>query len=343
MHELLNVLYVQTQGAVLHLEHDTVRVSLEGETAMRAPLLRLGGIVVFGQVTITPFLIQRCAEDGRSLVWLDRNGRFKARVEGPLRGNVLLRRAQHLALSDRERATRIARQIVAGKIQNSRQVLLRAARESHGAEDAQALGREAEHLAQVLTRLRTENELDVVRGLEGEAARAYFGVFGHMVSADRHRFEPNGRNRRPPRDRVNSVLSFLYALLRGECGSALEGVGLDPQVGFLHALRPGRPALSLDLMEEFRPILADRLALTLINRRQLNTSDFEETPGGAVHLTESGRKSVIVAYQKRKEELVTHRLLREKLSLGLVPHVQARLLARHLRGELREYPPFLAR
>jgi CRISPR-associated protein Cas1 len=343
MHELLNVLYVQTQGAVLHLEHDTVRVSVEGETALRAPLLRLGGIVVFGQVTITPFLIQRCAEDGRSLVWLDRNGRFKARVEGPLRGNVLLCRAQHLALSERERAARVAKQIVAGKIQNSRQVLLRAAREAHSEDDAEPLGREAEHLAGVLVRLRMEHEIDVVRGLEGEAARAYFGVFGHMVTGDRRGFEPNGRNRRPPRDRVNAVLSFLYALLRGECGSALEGVGLDPQVGYLHALRPGRPALSLDLMEELRPILADRLALTLINRRQLKAEDFDEAPGGAVHLTETGRRSVIVAYQKRKEELVTHRLLREKLPLGLVPHVQARLLARHLRGELREYPPFLAR
>jgi CRISPR-associated protein Cas1 len=294
-------------------------------------------------VTVTPFLIQRCGEDGRTLVWLNRNGRFKARVEGPMRGNVLLRRAQHLALSDAGRSSRIARQIVAGKVQNSRQVLMRAARETENEDDSNELSLEVEHLASVLTRLRDETDIAVIRGLEGEAARAYFGVFGRMVSADRASFSPNGRTRRPPRDRVNAVLSFLYALLRGECASALEGVGLDPQVGFLHALRPGRPALSLDLMEEFRPILADRLALTLINRRQLKAGDFESAPGGAVQLSEDGRRSIIVAYQKRKEEMINHRLLRERLPLGLVPHVQARLLARHLRGELREYPPFLTR
>jgi CRISPR-associated protein Cas1 len=342
MHELLNVLYVQTQGAVLRLEHDTVRVTLEGETVLRAPLLRLGGIVVFGQVTLTPFLIQRCAEDGRLLVWLDRNGRSKARVEGPLRGNVLLRRAQHLALSNQERTLQIARQIVAGKVQNSRHVLLRAAREAAIVEDETPLTLAADHLATVLLRLRDMTDLDEVRGAEGDAARTYFGVFGHMVNADRPAFSPDGRSRRPPRDRVNAVLSFLYALVRGECASALEGVGLDPQVGFLHALRPGRPALALDLMEEMRPILADRLALTLINRRQLKAGDFEATPGGAVSLTEEGRRNLIVAYQKRKESVLHHRLLREKLPLGLVPHVQARLLARHLRGELRAYPPFLA-
>jgi CRISPR-associated protein Cas1 len=341
MNELLNVLYVQTQGAVLHVEHDTVRVTLEGETQLRVPLLRLGGIVVFGQVTLTPFLIQRCAEDGRSLVWLTRTGRFKARVEGPTRGNVLLRRAQHLALSDRERTVRVARQIVAGKVQNSRLVLLRAAREATVEADREPLADAAEVHASVLGRVRESTDIDVIRGLEGEAARAYFGVFGHMVVSDRLSFEPNGRTRRPPRDRVNAVLSFLYALVRGECASALEGVGLDPQVGYLHALRPGRPALALDLMEELRPVMADRLALTLVNRRQLKASDFEETPGGAFLLTEDGRRSLIVAYQKRKEEVLRHRLLKERLPLGLVPHVQARLLARHLRGELREYPPFL--
>ena len=343
MNELLNVLYVQTQGAVLHLEHDTVRVNIEGETKLRVPLMRLGGIVIFGQVTLTPFLIQRCAEDGRNLVWLSRTGRFKARVEGPLRGNVLLRRAQHLALSDRTRTSAIARQIVAGKLQNSRQVLLRAAREATGSESATPLSAEAGRLASLLVRLRTITDLDEIRGAEGEAARAYFGVFGYMVTRDRGQFTPDGRTRRPPRDKVNALISFLYALVRGECAAALEGVGLDPQVGFLHALRPGRPALALDLMEEFRPILADRLALTLINRRQLSATHFEETPGGAVTLTDEGRRAVIVAYQKRKEELVSHRLLKQRIPLGLAPHVQARLLARHLRGELREYPPFLAR
>lgn len=344
MHELLNVLYVQTQGAVLHLDHDTVRVEVERETRLRVPLLRLSGIVVFGQVTITPFLIQRCAEDGRSLVWLDRNGRFKARVEGPTRGNVLLRRAQHLALSHPNWPWQIARQIVAAKVQNSRQVLLRAARETGTApEDSQALTEAGERLAEILKRLRDSRDLNIIRGAEGEAGRVYFGVFNAMIRGERDSFTLDGRTRRPPRDRTNSVLSFLYALLRAECIAALEGVGLDPQVGYLHALRPGRPALALDLMEEFRPVLADRLALTLINRRQLKAEHFEDLPGGAVHLNDEGRRTVLMAYQRRKEEVLEHRVLKQKLPLGLVPHVQARLLARHLRGDLQDYLPFLYR
>lgn len=343
MYELLNTLYVQTQGSVLHLENDQVRVEVERETKLRAPLLRLSGIVLVGQVSITPFLIQRCAEDGRGLVWLDRNGRFKARVEGHTRGNVLLRRAQHLALSDPDRPWVIARQIVAGKLQNSRQVLLRAARETTDVSDYAALSDAAEQIFGILERLHDTHDLDTIRGAEGEAARAYFSVFEHMIRVDREQFAPNGRTRRPPLDRTNSVLSFLYALLRSECASALEGVGLDPQVGYLHALRPGRPALALDLMEEFRPVIADRLAMTLVNRRQLQPDHFEETPGGAVSLTEEGRKVVIVAYQRRKEEEISHRVLKTKAPLGLVPHVQARLLARHLRGDLKDYPPFLYR
>jgi len=213
MYELLNVLYVQTQGAVLHLDHDTVRVDVEREMRLRVPLIRLSGIVVCGQVTVTPFLIQRCAEDGRSLVWLDRNGRFKARVEGKTRGNVLLRRAQHLALSDIERRSVIGRQIVAAKIQNSRQVLLRAAREATDETDKLALTEAAARLVVILKRLHGLSDLDIIRGAEGEAARAYFGVFGHMVRGDRTTFNLDGRTRRPPRDRANSLLSFLYALV----------------------------------------------------------------------------------------------------------------------------------
>jgi CRISPR-associated protein Cas1 len=343
VNELLNVLYVQSQGAYLHLDHDTVKVEMERETLLRAPLLRLSGMVVFGQVGISPFLIARCAEDGRSIVWLSRSGRFKARMEGPAKGNVLLRRAQHLALSDAVRPVNLARQIVAAKIHNSRHLLLRGARESGEPGDKVALGQAAERLASILARLPACLTLDVLRGAEGEAARAYFGVFGYMVRVDRAVFGPDGRSKRPPRDRVNAVLSFLYALVRGECAAALEGVGLDPQVGYLHALRPGRPALALDLMEEFRPLLADRLALTLINRRQLREEDFEALPGGAVLLTEHGRKAVIVAYQQRKEEAVQHRVLKDKVELGLLPHVQARLMARYLRGDLKDYPPYVQR
>jgi CRISPR-associated protein Cas1 len=341
MRELLNVLYVMTQGSVLHVEHDTLRVEVDGETRFRAPLMRLAGVVVFGRVTLTPFLIQRCAEDGRSLVWLDAHGRFRARVEGQTRGNVLLRRAQHLVLSDSEQTTRLARQFVAGKIQNSRQVVLRAARDTPDA-DRTALSAVGERLASALERLRQADDLGQVLGCEGEAGRAYFSALHRMVRADPS-LAPAGRTRRPPRDPANALLSFLYALLRSECSAALEGVGLDPQVGYLHCLRPGRPALALDLMEELRPVVADRLALNLLNRRQLRIEHFDVQPGGATYLSEEGRRLVLTAYQKRKEEEIKHRALRQTLPLGLVPHVQARLLARHLRGDLDVYLPYLYR
>ena len=343
MRELLNVLYVQTQDALLRLDHDAVRVEVERDLKLRAPLLRLGAIVMFGQVSITTALLQRCAEDGRSVVWLDRRGRFRARVEGLTRGNVLLRRAQHLALSDRVRATSLSRQIVAAKIQNSRQLLLRGARDAATEEDRAAIATAAGQLASILVRVRDTVHLDMLRGFEGDAARTYFSVFSLLVRAERDVFGPYGRTRRPPRDRVNAVLSFLYALVRAECTAALESVGLDPQVGFLHTLRPGRPSLALDLMEELRAPVADRLALALVNRRQLQADHFELLPGSAVQLTETGRKIVLTAYQQRKEEQVEHRVLREKIPYGLVPHIQSRLLARHLRGDIKEYPPFLAR
>ncbi len=341
MIELLNTLYVLTDGAYLQLESDTVRVTVEGETRLRAPLVRLGSIVVFGAVSISPFLIHRCADDGRAVVWMTRNGRFKARVEGSTRGNVLLRRSQHLAIDLPGWPSRIARQFVAAKIQNSRLVLARGARETSGDASA-ALRAAADRLSGILVRLREIEEIDLIRGAEGEAARTYFGVFGHLVRAG-PAFVPDGRTRRPPRDRANALLSFLYALVRQECVSALEGVGLDPQVGYLHGLRPGRPALALDLMEEFRPLIADRLALTLVNRRQLSEVHFEETPGGAVSLTDDGRRAVIAAYQERKKREIRHRLLQRSIPMGLLPHIQARMLARHLRGDLAHYPAFIAR
>lgn len=341
--ELLNVLYVQAQGAFLHLEHETVRVEVDGATRLRAPLLRLQAIVMFGRVTISPFLIHQCARDGRSLVWMTLGGRFAGRLDGVTRGNVLLRRAQHLALSDEARTLAIACPIVAAKVQNARQVLLRGARDATGP-GAVPLREAAERLAASLSEVPRAGTLDQLRGLEGMAARNYFGVFGYLVRPD----EPehlafDGRTRRPPRDRVNALLSFLYALVRSECAGALEGVGLDPQVGFLHALRPGRPALALDLMEELRPVVADRLALTLINRRQVRAEHFERSVAGGYLLTDDGRRNVLTAYQERKEELVTHRVLRQRIRLGLVPHVQARLLARALRRDVPEYVPFTTR
>jgi len=344
MRQLLNTLYVQTDRAYLHLDHDTLRVEVERQTKLQVPLLQITAVVCFGDILLSPALLHRCADDGRAVVWLDRNGRFKARLEGPLSGNVLLRRAQHLALSDPERRRAIARNLLAGKLRNARHLLLRGARDAGpGTEDAIPLRAAAAEIATILARLPERDDLDILRGDEGDAARAYFGAFGHLVREDRESLGFQWRSRRPPRDRMNSLLSFLYTLLRADCTAALEGVGLDPQVGFLHALRPGRPALALDLMEELRPIVADRLALALVNRGQLRRDDFEEHPGGAVYLSETGRRTTIVAYQERKQEEVEHRLIGGKVPVGLVPHLQARLLARHLRDDLAHYPPFLAR
>ena len=343
MQQIANTLYVLTQGAYLHLDHDTVRVEVERATQLRVPLLQLAALVTFGNVMFSPALLARCAEDGRAVTLLDRNGRFKARVVGATGGNVLLRRAQHLALSDPARTLAVARHMVAGKLQNERQVLLRGGREATAPEDGAALGAAARAVAQGIMATEWAGDLDVLRGVEGTAARAYFGVFDRLVRDDRATFRMAGRNRRPPLDPMNALLSFCYTLLLADCTAALEGCGLDPQVGFLHALRPGRPALGLDLLEELRSPVADRLALTLINRRQLTASDFETRPGGAVSLTDAGRKCVVVAYQERKADEVPHRVLDRKVPLGLVPHVQARLLARHLRGDLDYYPPFLVR
>jgi CRISPR-associated protein Cas1 len=340
---LLNTLYVTKPRAYLHLDHDTVRVEVERELILQAPLLQLGAIVCFGDVMLSPALMHRCAEDGRTLVLLDGQGRFKARLEGPASGNVLLRRAQHLALSDPERRIAIARAMLAGKIRNARFVLQRSARDARTIDETELLSGAAAAHGAILQRLPARTDLNLLRGDEGEAARVYFRAFTYMVRERRDVFGITERSRRPPRDCMNAVLSFLYTVLRGECAAALEGVGLDPQVGFMHALRPGRPALALDLMEELRPVLADRLALTLVNRAQLRPEDFVAHEGGAVYLNESGRKTVLMAYQKRKEEEVDHRVLSGKTPLGLVPHLQARLLARHLRNDLPHYIPYLSR
>ncbi|MGB3304941.1 MAG: type I-C CRISPR-associated endonuclease Cas1c [Thermomicrobiales bacterium] len=343
MRQLLNTLYVTKSRAYLHLDHDTVRVEVERELQLQAPLLQLGSIVCFGDVMLSPALMHRCAADGRSIVLLNSNGRFQARIEGPTSGNVLLRRAQHLALSDPARRLEIARSMVAGKIRNGRFILMRAAREAKTIDDQDMLIQAARLHLEILERVATRDDIDILRGDEGDAARIYFTAFSCMVREARGTFGIAERSRRPPRDPMNAVLSFLYTLVRAECTAALEGVGLDPQIGFLHALRPGRPALALDLMEEFRSLFADRLALTLVNRKELKESDFERFDGGAVYLNESGRRTVILAYQQRKENEVDHRVLGGKTPIGLIPHLQARLLARHLRNDLPHYIPYVGR
>lgn len=343
MHQLLNTLYVTTPEAYVRLDHETLRVQVEGETKLQVPLHHLGSLVCFGNVLVSPAVLHRCADDGRSVVFMDRNGRFKGRLEGPVSGNVLLRKAQHQAIADPEQTLVIARNIVAGKIQNTRQIVLRAARETKDADDATALKATARKLASSVEQLPDVADLDQLRGFEGEAARQHFSSFSCMVREDRETFTLKGRSRRPPRDPTNALLSFLYALLLNDCVAAAEGVGLDPQMGFLHALRPGRPALGLDLMEELRSVIAERLALSLINRRQITAKHFVERPGGAVHLEDEGRREVIVAYQRRKQEELQHPVLEQKMPIGLIPHTQARLLARVLRGDMESYLPFLYR
>lgn len=337
---LLNTLYVTLPDAYLRLDNNTLRVEVERETRLQVPLHHVGSVVCFGHVGISAPLMHRLAEEGIALVLLDGNGRFKARLEGAVSGNVLLRQAHYKISSDSAFALDTARVCVAGKLKNARQALLRGAREAKSVEDEAVLSRGANDLAASLRTLPVVADLDAVRGVEGDAARKYFACLNHLVRPDlREHFQMDGRSRRPPRDRMNALLSFLYVMWMNDCRSALEAAGLDPQVGFLHALRPGRAALALDLMEEFRP-LADRLALTLINRGQLTPDDFIVREGGAVSLEGDGRKKVIVAYQERKQETLTHALLAEPVPLGLVPLVQARLFARAIRGEIEGYLPF---
>lgn len=339
--QLLNTLYVTLPESYLHLDNDTLRIEIERETRLRVPLHHLSAVVCFGHVMVSPILMQRLADEGKSLVLLDGHGRFKARLEGPVSGNVLLRQAQHRRLASADFCVATAKSCIAGKLKNCRQVLLRGARENGRADDGAVLTATADELARALARLEHAPDLDAVRGIEGDAAKRYFAALSLIARPDARRdFAMNGRTRRPPLDRMNALLSFLYAMLMNDARSAVESVGLDPQIGFLHAVRPGRAALALDLMEELRPLLADRLALTLINRRQIGAADFEVHSGGAVTLKEDSRRAVVIAYQERKQETLTHPLLDSSMALGLVPFVQARLLARAVRGDAEGYQPF---
>jgi len=341
--QLLNTLYITTPETYLRLDNDTLRVELEHETKLRVPLHHLTAVVCFGHINLSAPLMHRLADSGIALVLLDDNGRFKARLEGAVSGNVLLRQAQFQRVTDPVFTLDMARASVAGKIKNTRQVLQRGAREAKSDDEAKALTRLANDLAASLRALPEVASLDSLRGVEGEAARQYFSGLNLLVRPDlRSAFAMDGRTRRPPRDRFNAMLSFLYAMWMNDCRSALEAAGLDPQVGFLHALRPGRAALSLDLMEEFRP-WADRLALTLINRGQLSTNDFVLREGGGVSLQPDVRKAVVVAYQERKKDEINHPLLAQSVPLGLVPLVQARLMARAVREDGAPYVPFVAK
>lgn len=343
MRKMLNTLYVTTQGAYLHKEGETVVVKVERENRLRLPIHTLSSIVCFGQVSCSPFLLGHCAEKDVAVSFMTEYGKFLARVQGPVSGNVLLRREQYRRADDDSATAGLARMFVLGKVANSRTSIHRTTRDHKERTGSADLEQTCRTFARTSQRLLEETDLDSIRGIEGRTARDYFDQFNHLIVANKADFVFTGRNRRPPLDRVNCLLSFVYALLYHDARSALECIGLDPAVGFLHRDRPGRLGLALDLMEEFRPMLADRLVLSLINLGQVKKKGFDVTESGAVKMDDETRKAVLVAYQKRKQEEIEHPFLQEKIPVGMLMLAQAQLLSRYLRGDLDEYPPFLWR
>ena len=341
MKQLLNTLFVTSEDIYLSLEGENVLANRDGEVVARYPLHTLQTIVSFSYSGASPALMGACAEKGIGLAFCTPRGRFLARVCGESNGNVLLRREQYRIADDPHRSCAVARDMIFGKLSNSGASIQRTLRDhaprvqNCGLEDA------ASQIRQLLSQVLAAADLEALRGLEGVGASAYFGVLDHMLLNRKEDFYFRGRNRRPPLDRVHAMLSFAYSLLAHDCASALESVGLDAYVGFLHRDRPGRESLALDLMEELRPCMADRFVLTLVNNRMIRPEDFQTQDSGAVLLTDDGRKKFLKAWQERKRDTLTHPYLNEKMSWGLIPYVQALLLARYLRGDLDAYPPFL--
>ena len=341
MRKLLNTLYVTQPDIYLSLDGETVAARQDDEIVMRVPLHNLEGIVTFGYTGASPALMGACAERGIALTFLTMNGRFLAQVTGIEKGNVLLRKTQYRISDDEERSLIIARNMLIGKLHNSRWVLERAIRDHALKLDAERVRNATRIVADGVQLLRQAKSLNSLRGVEGETANHYFAVFNELILQNKDHFVFEGRSRRPPLDKVNALLSFMYSLLSHDVVAALSTVGLDPFVGFLHRDRPGRRSLALDLMEELRSPLADRFVLTLINNRQVEPGGFIQKENGAVLMKDDTRRTVLTAWQERKREQLTHPFLKEKIPWGLVAHCQAMLLARHLRGDLDEYPPFL--
>lgn len=341
MKKLLNTLFVSTQGAYVFHEGESVVVRADHEERLRVPIHHLGGIVCFGDVAVSSPLMGLCGERGVLLSLMSENGRFRARVQTGVSGNVLLRREQYRKAEDPKARVELARAFVLGKLANARALLQRAVRDHGEKGGAVELEQAVLRIARTLDAAREEPTVDGLRGLEGDGARVYFEVLDHGITTQKDAFFMRARSRRPPLDRFNALLSFIYTLLVHDAEAALEAVGLDPQVGFLHAERPGRPSLALDLIEEFRPFFADRLALSLVNLKQVQAPGFTTTESGGVTMDNDTRKTLLVAYQKRKQEEITHAFLEESLPTGLLVHAQAMLLARHIRGDLDGYPPFI--
>ncbi|MBU2514677.1 type I-C CRISPR-associated endonuclease Cas1c [bacterium] len=343
MKKLLNTLFVTTDGAYLHKDRETVVVEIDRKKVLQLPLLTLSNIFCFGRTVLTPQFMLACSENGIGIAFFSEYGRFQARVHGPQTGNVLLRRQQYRWADDSKKTTEISRYIIASKIANSRTVIQRMLRNNPNCQGVTELKIAVAELKRILQKTQSISELDVLRGKEGEAANSYFKVFQYLIIQQKESFIFSGRNRRPPRDPINALLSFIYAIMLQDCVSALEGVGLDPYVGYLHRDRPGRQSLALDLLEEFRAFLGDRLALSLINLQQIKKDDFQYSENGAVLMSDNARKALLTAYQKRKQEMLKHPILKENIKIGLLFHVQALLLSRHIRGDLDYYPAFVWR
>ena len=343
MRKLLNTLFVTTQGAVLVREREAIVVRVEKEEKLKIPIHLLNGVICFGNVTLTPFCMGLCAENNVLISFLTEYGNFMARVCGKVNGNVLLRKAQYFKSDNLEESAVIAGRIVTSKIANCRTLLLRTSRDHPSADTDVEMAFVAQTLGNIIQGLKSGFDLDSVRGKEGEGALRYFSIFNHLIVAQKNDFVFSGRSRRPPLDRVNALISFLYTLLVHDVSSACEAVGLDPAVGFLHRDRPGRPSLALDMMEEFRAMVADRVALTLINRKQVKADDFRTLESGAVVMSDDAKKTVLNAWQERKREEIHHPYLNERVEVGMLPYVQALLLARHLRGDIDDYPAFIWR
>lgn len=340
MKRLLNTLYVTSPNRYLSLDGENVVISEKNEEVGRVPLHNLEMIVTFGYTGASPALMGACASKNVGLVFLSGNGRFIARVVGEVYGNVTLRKEQYHRSEQKEESLAIAKNCIIGKVYNSRWILERAARDYSMRLDAEKLRSKSGFLASSLTKIRNCRSASELLGLEGEAASVYFSVFDDLILQQKEDFHFTGRNRRPPTDEVNAMLSFAYTLLTSMCASALETVGLDPYVGFFHTDKPGRKSLALDLVEELRSVMADRFVLTQINLKTIRKDGFTKKENGAVVMDDNTRKIFLTAWQKKKQEMITHPFLEEKVEWGMVPFVQAMLLARHLRGDLEEYPPF---
>ena len=340
MKRLLNTLYVTSHNRYLSLDGENIVVLEKEKEVGRVPLHNLEAIVTFGYTGASPALMGACAERNIGLTFLSGNGRFIARVTGEVYGNVTLRKEQYRRSESEEESLKIARNCITGKVYNSRWIVERAARDYPLRLDVEKLKSKSAFLAQSLKKIRTCPDAAALRGLEGEAASVYFSVFDDMILQQKDTFSFHGRNKRPPRDEVNAMLSFAYTLLTSMCASALETVGLDPYVGFFHTDRPGRKSLALDMVEEFRSVMADRFVLTLINKKIVNEKGFQRKESGAVIMDEELRKIFLSSWQSKKQEIITHPFLGEKVEWGMFPYVQAMLLARYLRGDLDEYPPF---